>query len=234
MEAHAVVAPSSRWTGFEAASGAVFAVVALIAFLVATGPSDTSTSESIFSYFAANDGRVEWQAALFGVAAVFLFWFAAVLGEAFRTVSDGGRRYAGLLLAGAAGAVALYSGGVASLLALALSDGGADGRTPDGFALTVTRTLWDIGDATFTMSNFAAATFLLAAAAGILVTRTLPAWVAWAAVVAGAYLLVNGVAQALSNSDFVSTMGTIALLVFLAWAFLASIALTIRPGTSAR
>lgn len=228
METQAVAALGARWAAYEAASGAVFAVVALVAFLVATGPSDTSSAQSIFRYFAQNDSRVEWQAALFGVAAVFLLWFASALASAFRA-RDGGR-YAGLLLASTAGAVALYSAGVASLLALAIDVGPADSGTPSDFGLTATRVLWNLGDATFTMSNFAAATVLLAAAAGVMTTRVVGSWVAWASVVAGAYLLVNGVAQALSNSDFVSTMGTIALLVFLAWAFVASVALTRRAA----
>jgi hypothetical protein len=73
----------SRWGAPAAATGIAFAALALIAFLIAGGPSDT-TGLGIANYFAANGAAVEWQAFLFGLSGVFLLWFAGTLASALR------------------------------------------------------------------------------------------------------------------------------------------------------
>ncbi|MFN2472125.1 MAG: hypothetical protein ABR583_14280 [Gaiellaceae bacterium] len=72
-----------RWGPAAAASGAAFSVVALIAFLLALGPDDTS-GVGVFYYYAQHDTAVKWQAAVFGLAAVLLLWFAGTASSAAR------------------------------------------------------------------------------------------------------------------------------------------------------
>jgi hypothetical protein len=214
----------------EAATGAAFSVVALIAFLLALGPSDTS-GEGVFRYYAKHDTAVEWQTLLFGIAAVLLLWFAGTVWSAARAADPAtGGRYGGILLAAAGTSVALYSAGLAAWFTLALSFGGATGSTPDLPTRVDAYTIWNLSDAAFSLSNFPASVFVAAATLALTQTRLMPSWSAWVGGGVALYLVINGCIQALSNSDAANTLGIIAFLLFLAWAFLASVVLTRRAA----
>jgi hypothetical protein len=110
-----------------AASGAGFAVLALIAFLLALGPDET-TGLGILDYYVEHDAAVKWQAAIF--------------------------------------------------------------------------------DAAFSLSNFPAATLLLASALALRETRLLPEWSAVAAAVVGLFLVVRGSSRYSRSPTFWKRLGS--------------------------
>ena len=209
----------------SAAGGAAFAVLALIAFLLALGPDDT-TGIGILDYYVKNDAAVKWQAMLFGVAAIGFFWFFGTFARNVRA-ADEARRYGGVILASAAATAALYFVGITGWLALAYSYGDASsvaGADPSAFGDAAV--LWNISDAAFTLSNFPAATLLLAAAFVILASPLLPAWSGVAAAVVGAFLIVQGAVQIIADADFLDTAGIVAFVAFIVWVFVVSVILT--------
>jgi hypothetical protein len=209
----------------SAASGAAFALLALIAFLLALGPDDTS-GEGILRYYVENDAAVKWQAMLFGVSAIGFLWF---FGTFVRNLgaADKARRYSGVILASTGATGALYFVGISGWLALAYSFGDASGVAGAApFAFGDAAVMWNISDAAFTLSNFPAATLLLAAAFVILESPLLPAWSAVAAAVVGAFLIVQGAAQIVADADFLDTAGIVAFVAFVVWVFVVSVLLT--------
>jgi hypothetical protein len=210
-----------------AASGAGFAVLALIAFVLALGPDDT-TGLAILDYYVEHDTAVKWQAAIFGVSAILFLWFFATLAHGVRAAAGATTTpYAAMIVAAAGAAVALYFVGVGGWLALANSFGDAPGVAgAEPFAMGDAAVFWNVSDAAFALSNFPAATILLAAALALLETRLLPEWSAVAAAVVGAFLIVQGFFQVIADSDLLDAMGIVAFVAFLAWVFIASVLLT--------
>ena len=62
---------------FGAAGGAVFAVLAVIAFAIASGPS-SANGATVAEYYSAHGTATLWQASLIGFALVCFIWFAGV------------------------------------------------------------------------------------------------------------------------------------------------------------
>lgn len=216
----------------SAVSGAAFAVLALIAFLLALGPED-KTGLAILDYYVKNDTAVKWQAMLFGVAAIGFFWF---FGTFVRNLgpADDARRYSGVIIASTGATAALYFVGISGWLALANSFGeAASVAGADPFAFGDAAVFWNVSDAAFALSNFPAATILLAAAFAISESRLLPVWSAWAAVLVAALLLVQGALQVVADSDALDLAGIVAFVAFVAWVFVVSVLLTraVRAAT---
>jgi hypothetical protein len=163
---------------------------------------------------------------LFGVSATGFFWF---FGTFVRNLgaADEARRYAGVILASTGATAALYFVGISGWLALANSYGAASsvaGAAP--FAFGDAAAFWNISDAAFTLSNFPAATLLLASAFVILESPLLPAWSGVAAAVAGAFLIVQAAVQIVADSDVLDAAGIVAFVAFIVWVFVVSVLLT--------
>jgi hypothetical protein len=60
---------------FGAAGGAVFAILVLVAFAIAPGPS-SANGETVVEYYSTHKTATLWQAALIGLAFVLFIWFA--------------------------------------------------------------------------------------------------------------------------------------------------------------
>jgi hypothetical protein len=83
-----------------AAGGAVFAIVTVVAFVIAPGPS-SSADVKVIEYYTAHGNAAIWQAVLAGFGIVCFVWFAAV----FSRWSPAGPA----VLVSAAAMAALYS-----------------------------------------------------------------------------------------------------------------------------
>lgn len=225
MATERIGARGIRWGPLAAATGVVFVLLALIAFLIAGGPDDTR-ADVIASYFAENDGAVEWQAFLFGLSGIFLVWFAGTLAAALRTADpDAGGRLGGVALAGAAASTALYYVGIAAWVDLAHLVGDASGGRFSDEALGDSLTLFNLADAALAMASFTAAIFVGAASVALLSTRMIVDWLAWAGGVVVALLIVNAFVQLVGDADSGDVIGTVAFMAFLAWVLAASILL---------
>ena len=203
-----------------AGSGLGFAVLAAIGFLVLGQPAADATGDEIVSYFADKESQAEWQALLFGVAAALFLWFVGSLAAALRRAEDdpAGRIPAIVVATGAASA-AIYLAGEAAWVALART-AGEEGTT---------RTLFDLGQAAFSLSAFTVAAFTGAAAVGIMRTRLLPDWVGWLALGMTALLVLNGIVQVLSESGDSATqmLASITFFAFLVWVAVTSVMWTL-------
>lgn len=207
-------------------SGVVFVILALIAFLIAGGPDNNASSDQVLSYFRDHDTALRWQALLFGLSGAFFLWFGGTLASVIRRAEGDPAGRTPAIVVGAVGAsTAIYFVGMASWLTVAEIKDGA--------------LLYYFGNRAFGLTNFSAAVLVGAVSLGILRTRILVEWTALVGAAVTVLLLVNGVAQALSDSDAVSTLGTITFLIFLAWVLAVSSLLTsrrqpaLRPGRAA-
>jgi hypothetical protein len=202
-------ADSPRAERIALASGVVFVVLAVIAFVIASGPDGGATDSEILAYFRDNDAALKWQALLFGLAGAFLLWFGGTLASVVRRAEgDPAGRLPAIIVASIAAAVAIYFVGMTSWLTLA--------ETGDGVGL------YHVGQSAFGLSDFMAAVFVWAASLGILRTRILQEWVAYLGAVLTLLLLVDGVVQALGDSSAVQTLAEITFFAFLVWVFVAS------------
>jgi hypothetical protein len=202
-------ADSPRAERIALASGVVFVILAVIAFVIASGPDGGATDSEILSYFRDNDAALKWQALLFGLAGAFFLWFGGTIASVVRRAEgDRAGRLPPIIVASVAASVAIYFVGMTSWLTLA--------ETGDGVAL------YHLGESAFGLSGFAAAAFVWAASLGILRTRILQEWVGYLGAALTILLLVNGVVQALGDSSTVQTLGEIAFFAFLVWVFIAS------------
>jgi len=217
----------TRWERWAAASGVVFVVLAVVAFLFAyDSPTRGDTSEAILSYFNENDTAIAWQAFVFGLSAIAFIWFVGTLAATVRRAENdpAGRLPAIIVTAGATSA-GLFLAGTGANLALANSAGEIEAATA--------RTVYEIGAGAFTITDFTAATLVLAVALAVVRTALLPVWTAYLGVTAAAILIVDAFGGIVTDSDAFgpgSVFGTIAFLVFLAWTLVTSALLAQRVG----
>jgi hypothetical protein len=209
----------------SAATGIVFVVLALIAFLLAGGPGNTN-AEGIANYFAEHDGAVEWQAFLFGLSGIFLLWFAGTLAAALRAAEpDAGARLGGIALAGAAASTVLYFVAIAGWTTLAHLFGGASAGFSDE-ALGDSLMIFNLADGALAMASLTAAVFVGAVSVGALSARIVAGWLTWAGGLVVALLVVNAFVQLVGDADSGDLLGTVSFLAFLAWVLAVSILLT--------
>lgn len=200
------------------ASGIVFFVLAVVAFLITPGP-DSGSTDDVMTYFVDDADTVQWGALLFGLAGGFLLWFGGTIAAAVRAAeNDPAGRLPAIAVAGIASSVALYLLGMGAWTALA--------RTAEEEGAT--RSLYDLGELAFSMSTFTAAVFIWALSTGIMRTRLLPDWLGWLGTLLTILLIVDGGYQMLRDSSGLEAFGTITFFGFLLWVLLASLLLTMR------
>lgn len=219
---------AARWERWAAGTGAAFAVVALIAFLIVPdAPTVDDSNDEILSFFAEEDTRLFWQAFVFGIAAVLFLWFIGTLASALRRAEgDPAGRIPGIVVASGATSAGIYLVGLAAYTALA---SGAD----ENIDAASGRALFELGGFAFTITDFAAATFVLAASLGIARTALLPTWISWAGIAVALYLLIDAFGRTIGDAEVFGpggVLGIIAFLAFLAWVLVTSVWLLLRTA----
>jgi hypothetical protein len=203
------VADSPRAERIALSSGVLFVVLAVIAFLIAGGPDGGASDSEILSYFRDNDAALKWQALLFGLGGAALLWFGGTLASVIRRAEgDPAGRLPAIIVASVGASVAIYFVGMTSWLTLAETGQNA--------------TLFHVGESAFGLTDFTAAAFVGAASLGVLRTRIVQDWVGWLGALLTVLLLVDGVVQALGDSNAVRTLAQITFFAFLVWVFIAS------------
>lgn len=218
------VSTLALWDRVATASGMVFAVLALIGFLLAGRTSANKSNAEILGFFADHRTQIEVQGLLFGVAALALLWFAGRLAGLLRgSAGEPTSRIPTIVVAGAAASVAIFLVGVAAFTALAQQSGAAG----------TSRSLFDLGDLAFGLSAFTAAAFIEGAAVGILRTALLPRAVGLLGALLVSLLLVDGIVRMLSTSTGAAVLGSVTFLLFLAWIFVVSALLLLQERRAA-
>src|SRR4051794_11983872 len=110
-----------NWDRWAAGTGIGFVLSALIGFLIVPEvPSVDEGSEFVLNFFSLNDSDMLWQSFFYGLAGVFLLWFAGTLAGALRRAElDHAGRLPGVIVGSAAAATALFLLGVTAWGAIA-------------------------------------------------------------------------------------------------------------------
>ena len=208
-----------------ASCGAVFAVLALIAYAINTGPS-SGDGVTVVEYYSTHESATLWQAALVGLAAICLIWFAEAFAAAMPLGPAG--------LAGAAGTVALYLVAIGCSALLGEIYGGVDPVDVSSEGYSDAHVLHVVGVGAAHMGNFAAAAYVGATAAAILVSGGPWRPLAWLGIAVAAFRLTSALLELTSTSHWSDTVAIAGFLAFLAWGFAASVMLVValRRGTA--
>jgi hypothetical protein len=220
-----------NWDRWAAGTGIGFVLAALIGFLIVPEvPSVDEGSEFVLNFFSLNDSDMLWQSFFYGLAGVFLLWFAGTLAGTLRRAElDHAGRLPGVIVGSAAAATALFLLGVTAWGAIASGVEVMDQGVAYG--------LYQLGNYAFVMTDFPAAAFVLAVSLGIARTVFLPMSVAWVGGVVALLLVVNAGGRLLADeSTFAAggTTGTIIFVLFIFWVLVTSIFLVQRVPAGRR
>lgn len=208
-----------------AAGGAVFAVLALAAFVLNPGPS-SGDGVTVVEHYSSHGTQTLWATILVGLAAIGFLWFAETLAAATGVGPLG--------VAGAAAVAALYMTAVGAWSLIGEIYGGVDPLTVTSEGYSDAHVLHVVGVGAAHMGNFAAAAFAGAATAAIFASRVLPRWLAWTGVAVASFRLVSALVEVASTTEWSDAVAIAGFLVFLAWVFVASVvlaaALASRPA----
>ena len=210
-----------NWERSARASGAVFVVLAVAAFVIAgESPKVSDSAEEVVNYLDSNRNQLIVGSLLFAIGFVFFLWFAAAVGNHLREHGEG-RVAATVLVAGAAFAAVQFV--VMALFAtLAFSVAGVGDAA-------LTKALYDLDVGLDNLDGLVAGLFVLAAAIGLRRTASIPTWLAWAGLVVAALFFLRATTWA--SEGFWSPSGDyilIAILCGLAWILVTSIVLFMR------
>jgi hypothetical protein len=203
---------------FGAAGGAVFAVLTLVAFLIAPGPS-SANRVAVVEYYTEHGNAAIWQAVLAGFGIVCFMWFAATFADAMSSTK------AVLVSAGAMSAVYLVVLGAWE--SLGENYKGVDIVDVQSEDYGDAHTLYDVGAGAAHMAGFANAAFVGATAATLLTSAT--PWRRLGGIGVGLTVvwLINAPLQIIATSDWSDGVGAIVFVSLLAWVFALSSVLVI-------
>jgi len=201
-----------RLTRYAPLTGALFAVLVIVAFVTGGETPDANASPiKVLTYYAAHRSRIETSAVLVAFAFLFaVFWAATLYGYLRR--NGGSDALAVLVLVGGA-LMAVGAGTLAGAeYGLAHNLGHLGPQTAQ--ALNV------LSNTLFLPLIFGSCVFGLASGLAILGGAGLPRWLGWVAVVAGV-------------CSAIPPIGFFALLLFVLWSLVVSILLFVRSEPQA-
>ena len=208
-----------------ASSGAAFAILAFVAFAINSGPS-SGAGLTVIEYYSAHGGATAWQAALVGMAAICLIWFA----ETFAGHTPLGP----VGTVGAAVTAALYLVAVGCWNILGEIYGGTDISAIPSERYGDANVLYDVGVGAANMGHFAAAAFVGATAAAMLASGAPWRLLGCLGVGFAGFRLISAVVKIASTSHWSDVVAIAGFLTFLAWVFIASTLMVVemRRGTA--
>ena len=215
-----------NWERLARATGIVFVVLALSAFLViGNQPKVGDSSTDIASFYTDHRSRVLTGIVLFGFAFLALIWFVGAVANTLRQAGEGRLAATGIVLAAVwvalQASVTMVAGGLALNIAAAGDDGGV---------LVALNTLTWTGDvfAAFLLAGLFAATTI-----GLVRAKILPSWYGWLGLVATLAAVLRATNWA--RDGFWSPSGDYIIVMIvtgLAWTLVTSILLVRRsPAT---
>jgi hypothetical protein len=196
----------------------VFAVVTLVAFLIASGPSSAG-GVTVVEYYTAHGDAAIWQSVLAGFGIMFFIWFAGTFAEAMSPAR------AVLVSAGAMAAVYLITLGAWESLAETYKSVDVVDVPSEGYGDA--HVLYDVGVGAAHMASFANAAFVGATTAALLTAATPRRRLGLVGVVLTVVWLINAPLQILASSDWSDAVGAIVFVSLLAWVFALSVVLVV-------
>jgi hypothetical protein len=207
-----------------AAGGAVFAILTLIAFLIASGPS-SANGVTVVEYYTAHGDAAIWQAVLAGFGIVCFLWFAGTFAAAMSPANMV------LVSAGAMAAVYLVTLGAWESLAETYKDVDIVDVPSEGYGDA--HVLYDVGVGAAHMASFADAAFVGATAVALLTSVAPRRRLGWIGVGLAVVWLINAPLQIFSASDWSDAVGVVVFLCLLAWVFALSVILVMSLRSAA-
>ena len=202
-----------------ASCGALFAVLTFTAYAFNTGPS-SGNGITVVEYYSTHETETLWGAALVGLAAVCLIWFAETFAGATAFGSAG--------IAGAAATVGLYLVAVGCWAMLGELYGGVDPVGLPSEWYSDAHVLYLVGVGASHMGNFAAAAFVGATTAAFLASGARWRLLGALGVAVTAFRLISALIELASTSHWSDVVSIAGFLVFLAWVFAVSVMLVVR------
>jgi hypothetical protein len=207
-----------------AAGGAVFAILTLIAFFIASGPS-SANDVTVVEYYTAHGDAAIWQAVLAGFGIVCFLWFAGTFAAAMSPANMV------LVSAGAMAAVYLVTLGAWESLAETYKDVDIVDVPSEGYGDA--HVLYDVGVGAAHMASFADAAFVGATAVALLTSVAPRRRLGWIGVGLAVVWLINAPLQIFSASDWSDAVGVVVFLCLLAWVFALSVILVMSLRSAA-
>lgn len=207
-----------------AAGGAVFAILTLIAFFIASGPS-SANGVTVVEYYTAHGDAAIWQAVLAGFGIVCFLWFAGTFAAAMSPANMV------LVSAGAMAAVYLVTLGAWESLAETYKDVDIVDVPSEGYGDA--HVLYDVGVGAAHMASFADAAFVGATAVALLTSVAPRRRLGWIGVGLAVVWLINAPLQIFSASDWSDAVGAVVFLCLLAWVFALSVILVMSLRSAA-
>jgi hypothetical protein len=215
-----------RYERYGAATGIVFVILVIVAFLVQPNPpsSDAAPAE-ILEYVTDHDNALHVIQLIVGAAMFFFIWFIGTLRSCLAAAEGGRGRLASTAFGGGliASAALIVSFALTATAALHPATNGPD----------VTRALVDAGTMVLAVSAPAAVVFFVANGLSLIRSGYLPSWLGWLAFVT-ALFNAFGLGNVFTDHGAFASDGVLGFLIgfllFLLWILLASIALYRRLG----
>lgn len=219
-----------RWERLGAATGIVFVILGVTAYLIAGQPPQPGDPvPDIVGYHVENTDAITLSSYLWGIAGIFFLWFLGSLRSYLRQAEgDTGRLSAVVFGSGLVGG-AVFTVGIVLLSAADRQTLGEQGFTGAIVILHV------VGQQALAFSSFAFVVFALATAVISGRHRALPAWLGWFSWLVALTTLVGSLAIFNETGAFAigGAYTNIAFGLFFLWFLALSAMLTQRAGRPA-
>lgn len=166
----------ARWERLAAATGIVFVILGVVAYLIAGQPPKADDSvDQIVSYYTENRDSVLLSGYLWGVAGIFFLWFLGSLRAHLRVAEGEAGRLSAVVFGSGLLLGAFFVAGIVTQSALAFG-------IPQGFAQAqapVSAAFFALASQAFAFTSFFVVVFAGATALISGRTKVFPAWLGW-------------------------------------------------------
>jgi hypothetical protein len=202
-----------------AAAGGVFAVLTVVAFAIAPGPS-SAADVRVIEYYTQHGNAAVWQGVLAGFGIVCFLWFAVV----FAKTSPVGPA----VVVGAAVMAALYSITLGAWETLGENFKDVSIVEVSSETYRDAHFLYDVGVGAAHMALFMDAAFVGATTAALFIRPDPRRRLGAIGIVLTAVLLLDAPLQIFGTASWTDAVGAVVFVALLAWVFLLSVVLTTR------
>ena len=210
----------ATWDRIAAAGGIIGVVLLVIGILITGQPPDIDAdATTVADFFKDNRDQVLWGIFIQALGVLSIIWFIGALGATMRDAGEG--RLAAVM--GIAFAITFSIGAVAALTRGALAFSIAEASDP-GISLSFYR----LGGYLDTASNVIGAAIFLAVGGAVVRTGLVAKWWGWLSGLAGLWAILSSTAWARDGFWSPDGAGFVTFIVFLVWALVTSILLTMK------
>jgi hypothetical protein len=208
-----------------AAAGIAFAVIAVVAFAIAPGPS-SGYGPTVVEYYTAHGTAALWQAVLVGVAVALFLWFVVTFAE---QLSAGPLS---IVFAAVTSGLLMVTVGATETLGEVYRNVNFVDVSSESYAAA--HAVYDVGDGANHLALFTVAAYVAATAVALLTSTRPRRRLGWIGIALACVQLVNAPYQIFSMSHRSVVINGVVLIAFIAWVFVLSIMLVVavRRGTT--